>query len=124
MKWAIRITRFLAVAAIVVLVVAFAGWRLLPRRGGPVLAEQELCGYVASATFASRTRGTPTFLNLGKPYPDQEATIVIWGTDRERFPEPPEVVYLHQRICARGPFQNYQGKPEISVRDPSQIRPQ
>src|SRR5438445_539843 len=28
-----------------------------------------VCGQVASATFAARSRGRPTFLNLDRPYP-------------------------------------------------------
>jgi hypothetical protein len=29
-----------------------------------------VCGTVASANYAARTRGEPTFLNLDKPYPN------------------------------------------------------
>jgi len=30
-----------------------------------------VCGVVASARYASRSKGQPTFLNLDKPYPNQ-----------------------------------------------------
>lgn len=43
--------------------------------------EATVCGYVASARFASSTRGQPTFLNLEKPYPNQIFTVLIWGVD-------------------------------------------
>src|SRR5690606_32938228 len=37
-----------------------------------------VCDSVASATFAARSRGQPTFINLARPYPNQVFTIVIW----------------------------------------------
>lgn len=36
-----------------------------------------VCGTVASATYAVRSRGKPTFLNLNKPYPNLVFTLVI-----------------------------------------------
>ena len=33
--------------------------------------EKTVCGTVASATYAIRTKGRPTFLNLDQPYPKQ-----------------------------------------------------
>src|SRR6266852_234261 len=41
-----------------------------------------VCGQVASTHFAARSRGTPTFINLDKSYPNQIFTIVVWGSDR------------------------------------------
>jgi hypothetical protein len=43
------------------------------------------CGKVVSTRYANRSKGQPTFLNLDKPYPNQIFTIVIWGSDREKF---------------------------------------
>ena len=40
-----------------------------------------VCGRVASAHFAEKAKGLPTFMNLDMPYPHQIFTIVIWGTD-------------------------------------------
>ena len=40
-----------------------------------------VCGVVASASYASRTKGQPTFLNLDKPYPD-----AIFTADMGRRP--------------------------------------
>ena len=78
-----------------------------------------VCDSVASATFASRSRGQPTFLNLAKAYPNQVFTVVIWGDDRNRFPEPPERVYRHRRICVTGRLTTYRGTPQIVVREPT-----
>jgi len=56
-----------------------------------------VCGYVASSRYLSTSRSKPTFLNLDKPYPNQDFTVVIWSEDREKFGEP-ESKYLHKNI--------------------------
>jgi hypothetical protein len=80
-----------------------------------------VCGAVASARYADRTRGQPTFLNLDKPYPDQIFTVVIWGENRAEFCKPEET-YANQRICVSGVIRDYRGAPEMTASDPKQIR--
>jgi len=79
-----------------------------------------VCDIVASATFAARTKGSPTFLNLGTPYPDQIFTAVIWGSDRPKFHQP-EVQYRGKRLCVTGRIKMFRGHPEIIVKELSQI---
>jgi hypothetical protein len=79
-----------------------------------------VCGIVASANYATRTKGQPTFLNLDKAYPNQMFTILIWGSDRTKFGAP-EVHFLGKRLCATGQIQSYKGKPEIVATDPRQL---
>jgi hypothetical protein len=79
-----------------------------------------ICGAVASAHFAQRSKGEPTFLNLDKPYPNQAFTIVIWGADREKFGTP-ETSLLGKQVCASGVIQLFRGRPEVVVHDPSQL---
>lgn len=50
-------------------------------------------GVVASAHYASRSRGRPTFLNLDKPYPNHVFTALMWGENRSKFKQPPEQAY-------------------------------
>ena len=83
--------------------------------------EKTVCGTVASATYAVRTKGRPTFLNLDQPYPKQIFTVLIWGSDRNKFQNPPESVLGSKRICVTGTIEDYRGKPEIIVRSPDQI---
>ncbi len=83
--------------------------------------EKTVCGTVASATYAVRSRGRPTFLNLDKPYPKQIFTVVIWGSDRNKFKNPPETFFKGKRICVTGIIESYRGKSEIIVRSPDQI---
>ncbi|HXH07311.1 MAG TPA: hypothetical protein VNI83_12075 [Vicinamibacterales bacterium] len=80
-----------------------------------------VCGRVASARFAATSRGRPTFLNLGKPYPYQVFTVVIWGEDRDKFGEP-EQTYRGETICVTGRITSYRGQPQIVATQPSQIR--
>jgi hypothetical protein len=80
-----------------------------------------VCGTVASANFAARVKGQPTFLNLDRPYPSQVFTILIWGSDRARFGTP-EATLLGKRVCATGIIKDYRGKAEIVATDPSQIK--
>jgi hypothetical protein len=79
-----------------------------------------VCGTVASANYAVRTKGQPTFLNLDQPYPQQVFTILIWGSDRSKFGSP-EVDSKGKRLCATGVIQSYKGKPEIVATDPRQL---
>jgi hypothetical protein len=37
------------------------------------------------STTQPRSRGKPTFIDLDKPYPSQDFTIVIWDDDRAKF---------------------------------------
>ena len=81
-----------------------------------------VCGLVKSAFFAESSEGQPTFLNIGKDYPDPARfSVIIWGEDRQNFPQPPEQAYLNQKICVTGEIQEYDGIAEIFAEDPSQI---
>jgi micrococcal nuclease len=83
--------------------------------------EKTVCGTVASTSYAIRSRGRPTFLNLDQPYPNQIFTVVIWGSDRNKFKDPPETFFRGKTICVTGIIESYRGKPEIIVRSPDQI---
>jgi hypothetical protein len=80
-----------------------------------------VCGLVVDARYASSSRGKPTFLNLDKPYPNQIFTVVIWGTDRDKFGEPEEK-YRDKRICVTGKIASYRGVAQIQTTDPKQIQ--
>jgi len=80
-----------------------------------------VCGFVASAAHIASVSGKPTFLNVGRAYPDQEFTAVIWGRVRSRFETPPERLYDGKTICVTGKIELYKGKPQITIEDPDQI---
>jgi hypothetical protein len=79
-----------------------------------------VCGEVASTHYAGRTKGSPTFINLDKPYPNQIFTVLIWGTDRPKFASPDQT-YMGKHICATGMIKDFRGGPEIVAYEPSQI---
>lgn len=79
-------------------------------------------GPVVGTTFASSSNGQPTFLNIGRDYPDPgRFTVVIWGESRASFSTPPEDAYRGKTICVTGEIDTYQGIPQIVVSSPSQI---
>ena len=80
-----------------------------------------VCGEVASTHYASNTRGSPTFVNLDKPFPNQIFTIVIRADDRRKFGKPEET-YMGKHVCVAGKISLYVGVPEMIARDPSQIQ--
>ena len=92
---------------------AAQSWQHIGERG-------TVCGIVASSRYLSSSRSKPTFLNLGKPYPNEDFTVVIWPDDRPKFGHP-EDAYLHKNICVSGEITSYQGKPQIVARNPTQI---
>jgi len=82
-------------------------------------------GAVVDTHWASGSKGKPTFLNIGKPYPDPDRfTVVIWIDYRANFPQAPEVYYLGKTIYITGLITEYNGVAQIEAKDPSQIQEQ
>lgn len=81
----------------------------------------EVCGVVESADFIRTIDGEPTFLNMGRAYPEQPFTAVIWGNDRRKWNPPPEHQYLNREICITGEIDDHDGTPQIRVADPGQV---
>lgn len=79
-----------------------------------------VCGKVASTHYAKGSKGEPTFLNLDEPYPKEVFTILIWGSDREKFGTP-EDEYKGLRVCVTGKITSYRGRPEIVATERGQI---
>jgi CHAT domain len=130
-------TRWMARPAIVVLVsmiLLALGALLLPRlrlaspgRIGPEDARRyagqtkRVCGFVVQAKYADSAQGQPTFLDFGKPFPDEAFRIVIWGEDRAKFSQPPETTYLRENVCVDGTIDLFGETPEVVVHDPLQL---
>ena len=71
------------------------------------------CVDIAGEHTASNSRGTPTFINLDKPYPNQVFTILIWGENRDVAGHIPQ----SGKVCVTGTITNYRGIPEVVLRD-------
>jgi micrococcal nuclease len=60
-------------------------------------------------------------LDFDQPYPNSDFTVLIWSEDRAKFGTP-ETRLPGPQVCATGVIQSYHGKPEMIVREPSQLR--
>ncbi len=79
-------------------------------------------GPVVDTRYASGSNGKPTFLNLGKPFPDPDRfTVLIWGDTRDNFPFAPEVEYDNETICVTGLVETFEGSAQIIADTPSDI---
>ena len=79
-----------------------------------------VCGPVVSATYLPQAPQSPTFLDLGKPFPNQIFSAIIFGSDRPKFGTP-ETSMRDKSICVTGTIFLYQGKPKIILHDPRQL---
>jgi hypothetical protein len=69
-----------------------------------------------------KKNGLPTFLDLGKRYPDpNRLKIIIWGENRKNFPFNPEQHYFAENVCVNGVIEEFEGILQITISDPSQI---
>jgi hypothetical protein len=80
----------------------------------------QVCGVIADTNYARRSRGSPTYLNFDKPYPESEFTAIVWGKDRKHFSVKPETLKGH-KACVYGKIETYKGKPQIILVRPEQI---
>ena len=89
--------------------------------GAHVGERKVVCGKVTRAYYARSVTGSPTFLNMDDPEKNI-FTIVIWGKDRDKFSDFPEVLYDNQELCVRGLILSFQGTAEIQVKSPMEMR--
>lgn len=74
-----------------------------------------VCGKVFSARYMENVKNSPTFLNIGAPYPNQLLTVVIWGDTRKQFEGKPEDMYNGKEICISGKVELYKNKPQLVI---------
>ena len=80
-------------------------------------------GPVKGTKYASSSSGRPTFINIGKNYPNRSRfTVVIWGKYRSAFPSRPEVLYRGKTVLATGKIRMYKGSAQMFIRSPSKLR--
>ena len=73
-----------------------------------------LRGRVVTATYRARSNGTPTFLNVGLPFPDPaRLVVVIFGDSRSKFPRPPERFYDGKDIAVTGQITEFDGVTQV-----------
>ena len=71
--------------------------------------QSTVCGLVASKRVASRSQGTPTFVDMDKPYPNQSLIVLVWERDKGAVGSLPSSGLL----CVTGSIVQYRGGAEI-----------
>ncbi len=83
---------------------------------------ETVCGPVAETHQETGPRGQPTFINVGRSFPEPDRfTVVIWEEHRANFDEAPDRAYDGETICVTGEIELYEGVPQIEVQRPAQI---
>lgn len=70
-------------------------------------------------TYRSKT--DTVFLNFGAPYPKNCFVAVIFKSDQNKFIDKPEIYFKNKIVRIMGKIKEYQGRPEIILKDSSQI---
>lgn len=65
--------------------------------------------------------GKACFLNFHPDY-KKYFSVVVFRSDFHKFPDAPEDYYLNKKVQVTGIIKQYQGKPEIILKDPSNIK--
>jgi hypothetical protein len=112
--------RAIASALVILCPLAARAASLAPEEAANHVGETAtVCGTVASANYAAGSRGAPTFLNLGKPYPNHVFTAVIWGSDRPKFGTPESLA--GKVICVTGEIKLFHARHEVVLHDPAKL---
>ena len=78
-----------------------------------------VCGKV---TGTHVTKSGKILINFGAEYPNELFTVVIMEDDTANFTDyKPAEFEMGKRVCVRGRIMDYKGKPEIVVKNPTQI---
>lgn len=93
-------------------------WNEASRYSGSVAS---FSGPVVEVVHRSDIKGAPTWINVGRAYPDKaRMTLLVWGKDLSAFGG--SLQRLQGRtICATGRMGVYGGAAEMEVSNPSQI---
>lgn len=81
-----------------------------------------VCGKVADAAFVETMENSPTFLNLGAPYPDQLLNLIIWKDQRDQYDPVPEMFYVNKNVCVTGKIELINDIPQIVIYSKSQLK--
>ena len=78
-----------------------------------------VCGRISGTHV---TKSGKILINFGGEYPNELFTAVIMEDDTAKFTDyNPAKFPDNKKICVRGRIVDYKGKPEIIIRNPSQI---
>jgi len=76
---------------------------------------------VEGIIVSSHNSGRACFLNFNPDY-QHYLSLVIFASDFNRFPPQPEKHYLNKKVRVKGKILLYQGRPEIILSSPEQVK--
>lgn len=81
-----------------------------------------VAGPVKKADYRPDVNGGPTFISIGRAFPDPDRfNVVVWEQDRGDFDQAPEELVAGETICVEGPIEEYDGIPQVIARSDDQI---
>lgn len=81
----------------------------------------KVCGKILTGRFLDKSESGPTLLNMGRPYPDQLLTVVIYKKDRKNFDLMPETELINKDVCVTGVVILYKEKPQVVLYTKEQL---
>lgn len=75
---------------------------------------------VEGTVVQTHNSGKAVFLNFAEEF-QGTFSVVVFPEDWHKFPAPPETLFYGRRIRVQGLIEEYQGTPEMVMRDPWQI---
>ena len=81
----------------------------------------KVCGMILTGRYLDRSESGPTLLNMGRPFPDQYLTAVIYKKDRKNFDIIPETELINKEVCVTGVVVLYKEKPQIILYTKEQL---
>lgn len=81
-----------------------------------------VCGTMSGGRYLEKSKGAPTFLNMGAAFPNHSLTIVIWSNMRKQFETAPELLFKDKEVCVTGRIELFKDKPQIVVRRKEDLR--
>lgn len=95
------------------------GWTSAEEHVGETVS---VFGTVERVSQPAGVTGDPTFIEIGNAYPNPaRVNAVIWGQDSASFESDLETEFGGETVCVTGEIEAYNGVPQITIRDPSQI---
>lgn len=80
-------------------------------------------GKIVDSYQAAESTGSPTFLDMGASYPDDNrVTIVVWEEDLYNFDGDPETMYMNETVEVTGTLTTYDGVAQIEIESQDQIK--
>ena len=79
----------------------------------------KVCGYAAEVSKEQGSEGNPWVIDLGRGYPNQEMSVIIWEKDEAKFGNISS--YKGSSICVSGRVEILKTKPVMILKSPAQI---